>query len=122
MMPVSEKAADGSSSDRRTEMQIMLRIAGGQGSAKDRLRRAAKLTGLPWSRAKDMWYRDPRVLVRPEELQKARSAALEALRHEHRRASELLAQMEALHDQDFHSDHALALRSVAFGSHCAVES
>jgi hypothetical protein len=55
-------------------------------------------------------------------LEKARSAALEAIRHEHRRASELLAQMESLHDQEFLGPHALAFSSVAFGSHSTVES
>jgi hypothetical protein len=118
MLTVSAKASDGP----RAEMQRMLRLAGGHGSVKERMRRAARLTGLPWSRIKDCWYADPRVLVRSEELQKARSAALEALRHEHRRASELLAQMEALHDQEFHGPHAIAFSSVAFGSHSTVES
>jgi hypothetical protein len=46
---------------------------------------------------------------------------LEALRYEHRRASELLAQMEALHDQEFHGPHVAVFRSVAFGSHSTVE-
>jgi hypothetical protein len=118
MLTVSAKASDGP----RAEMQRMLRLAGGHGSVKERMRRAARLTGLPWSRIKDCWYADPRVLVRSEELQKARSAALEALRHEHRRAKELLDQMEALHDQEFHGPHALAFSSVAFGSHSTVES
>jgi hypothetical protein len=54
-------------------------------------------------------------LVRIEELQKARTAALEALRHEHRRAAELLIRMEALQDEEFHSAQVDALRSVALG-------
>jgi hypothetical protein len=120
MTPVCEKASHASAP--RKEMQIMLRLAGGQGSVKERIRRASRLTGLPWGRAKNLWYADPRALVRPEELQKARSAALEAIRYEHRRASELLAQMEALHDQEFHGPHALAFSSVALGSHSPVES
>jgi hypothetical protein len=120
MTPVCEKASHASAP--RKEMQIMLRLAGGHGSVKERIRRASRLTGLPWGRAKNLWYADHRALVRPEELKKARSAALEAIRYEHRRASELLAQMEALHDQEFHGPHALAFSSVALGSHSAVES
>jgi hypothetical protein len=113
MTPVSEKASD--SSAPRKEMQIMLRLAGGKGSVRERIRRASRLTGLPWSRTKDIWYADPRVLVRIEELQKARTAALEALRHEHRRAAELLSRLESLQDEEFHSAQVDALRRVALG-------
>jgi hypothetical protein len=113
MTPVSAKASDASAP--RKEMQIMLRLAGGHGSVKERIRRASRLTGLSWSRAKDIWYADPRVLVRIEELQKARTAALESLRHEHRRHSEIIAQLEALPDEEFHSAQVAALRSVALG-------
>jgi hypothetical protein len=120
MTPVCEKASHASAP--RKEMQIMLRLAGGQGSVKERIRRASQLTGLPWGRAKNLWYADHRVLVRIEELQKARSAALEAVRHEHRRAVELLAQLEALHDQEFHSPQAVALRSVTSNPHRAMEA
>jgi uncharacterized membrane-anchored protein len=117
MTPVCEKASHASAP--RKEMQIMLRLAGGHGSVKERIRRASRLTGLSWGRAKNLWYADHRALVRPEELKKARSAALEALRHEQRRAAELLARLEA---QEFHSAYALAFSGVAFGSHSTVES
>jgi hypothetical protein len=120
MTPVCEKASHASAP--RKEMQIMLRLAGGQGSVKERIRRASQLTGLPWGRAKNLWYADERVLVRTEELQKARSAALEAVRHEHRRSVELLAKLEALHDQEFHGPQAIALRSVTSDPHRAVEA
>jgi hypothetical protein len=120
MTNVSAKASDASAP--RKEMQVMLRLAGGRGSVKERIRRASQLTGLPWSRTKDIWYCDPRVLVRAEELKQARQAALEAVRHEHRRASELLAQLENLHDQEFHGPQAIAWRSTALGHHSPVES
>jgi hypothetical protein len=94
-------------------MQSLIHIAGGRGSRKKRVRQAAQVTGLSASRINTCWYADPRVAVRLEELQAARTAALEVLRHEHRRAEELLSQLEALQDEEFHSEQVDALRRMA---------
>jgi hypothetical protein len=111
MTNVSEKSSD----IRREVMQVLLYIAGGHGSVNRRIRRAVKETQLKWSRVTNCWYADPRVAVRLEELQKARAAALEVARNEHRRHAEIIAQLEALQDEEFHSAQVAALRSVALG-------
>jgi hypothetical protein len=64
---------------------------------------------------KHCWYADPRVAVRIEELQRARTAALEVARDEERRATELVKRLEALQDQDLDSVQVNALRIAALG-------
>jgi hypothetical protein len=109
MPKVSEKSSD----IRREVMQVLLHIAGGHGPVKGRIRRAVRETELKWSRVTNCWYADHRVAVRLEEIQKARSAALEAARDVQRRADELIQQLEALPDKEFHSAQVAALRSLA---------
>jgi hypothetical protein len=111
MTKVSEKSSD----IRRSVMQVMLYIAGGHGPLQKRIGRAEKETGFKRSRLKHCWYADPRVAVRIEELQRARTAALEVARDEERRATELVKRLEALQDQDLDSVQVNALRIAALG-------
>jgi hypothetical protein len=112
MPKVSEKTSD----IRRQAMQVLLYIAGGHGPRKRRLRQVEEVTGFQRGRIHNCWYAETnRVAVRIEELKKARMAALEVARNEHRRHAEIIAHLEALQDEEFHSAQVAALRSVALG-------
>lgn len=110
--------------DPRCEIQSLLHVAGGHGSVKERIGRAARRVGLGWSRTKDLWYADPRAAVRADELEKARRAALKAAQHEYQQLTGWMARLEAAYrfsDPDFHSPQIDALRDVARDAHRAVD-
>ena len=56
---------------------LVRRAAGPHAPWKIRVRRAAHTLGLPFSRAKDFYYRNPKARVWPEELDAARRVASE---------------------------------------------
>lgn len=83
--------------------------------------RAANRLGFDRGRVTSFWYGKARH-VDPEELERARDEAVrrakdaELLRHEHRRAFEILARLEAALtaiDPDFHGPTISALRDMA---------
>lgn len=83
--------------------------------------RAARRLGLSRGRAESFWYGKAKA-VSPEELERAREVAArnakdaEQLKHEYRRAVEILARLEAglaAIDPDFHSPSMRALRDLA---------
>jgi hypothetical protein len=85
--------------------------------------RAARRLGFDRGRVESFWYAKARV-VSAEELETARRVAVERakdaelLRHEYRRAVDILARLEAglaAIDPDFHSTQISALRDVAGG-------
>jgi hypothetical protein len=83
--------------------------------------RAAQRLGLSRGRVTTFWYGKARH-VAPEELEAARDVAVrrakdaELLRHEHRRALDILARLEtalAVIDQDFHGPTISGLRDIS---------
>ncbi len=83
--------------------------------------RAARRLGISKGRTESFWYGKARS-VAPEELETARAIALhrardaELLRHEYRRAVEILGRLEtslAVIDADFHSETIGAARDMA---------
>lgn len=83
--------------------------------------RAAHRLGLERRRTESFWYGKARA-VAPDELERARAEAVrrsrdaELLRHEHRRALDILARLEAAlaaQDPDFHGPTIDAARDMA---------
>lgn len=86
--------------------------------------RAARRLGLSRTRTESFWYGRARS-VDPTELETVRKVAverakdLELLRHEYRRAIDILARLEtrlAVVDEDFHQPSISALRDMAGGA------
>jgi hypothetical protein len=86
--------------------------------------RAARRLGFDRGRTESFWYGKVRS-PSPEELETARAVAvkhakdLELLRHEYRRAFDILARLEtrlAVVDEDFHQPSISALRDMAGGA------
>jgi hypothetical protein len=72
----SERAMSAVSLNPRDEMQAIVRqLAGHEGSVKAKIGRAARAVGIGFSRAKDIYYGDPRVRIAAEELERARAKA-----------------------------------------------
>jgi hypothetical protein len=105
--------------DAFAEVQNLLRFAGGHGSVKARIGRAAALAGFDWERARKIWYGDRRYTIRPDEVVKARRAALMAAKdaaNEYRELTSLIARLEAslrVLDAEFHEPSIDAMRAVA---------
>ena len=93
-------------SNSRAEMQSLLQdVAGREGSVKVRIRNAARRVGISFSRARDLWYGDERAAIKADELEKARTAARQALGNELNEIQALLACVQAL---EAVVDHLLA--------------
>ena len=98
---MSEKRSEGLMSvhalNPRAEMQVLVREAGGpMGPVKQRIARAARRLGIGFNRAKDLYYADPRCVVRADELDAARAAMLARKGAERDELREIAADFEAL--------------------------
>lgn len=84
-------------------------------NVKDRIRLAARRTGLTFSRTKDLWYADPRVSISVDEMRVIEEAAgVKYGRAEVRSIDELIAKADALldgQDADFHRPFVDAFRA-----------
>lgn len=84
-------------------------------SVKDRIRLAARRTGLTFSRTKDLWYADPRVSISVDEMRVIEEAAgVKYGRAEVRSIDDLIAKADALldgADADFHRPFVDAFRA-----------
>ncbi|MDE2104330.1 MAG: hypothetical protein KGL39_44240 [Patescibacteria group bacterium] len=85
-------------------------------SVKERIRLASRRLGWSFSRAKDVWYADPRVAIGADEMRAIEEAAgIRYGRDEIRKNDELISKAEALlegADSDFYSAFVVALRSA----------
>jgi hypothetical protein len=109
-------------SDRR-EMRVLLRKIGGPGArTKTALDTICKELGLGWNRARELYYGDRRAVVRPHELELARSIA------EQKKAvsdayQQLLARIERLEralllaDAEFAGPQVAGLREAVLAHH-----
>lgn len=81
-----------------------------------RIRAAARALHWKFSRAKDVWYTDPRVSLKPRELRKIEEVAgVQYGRAEVREIDLLIGRADALllgQDPDFHSPFVAALRAL----------
>lgn len=86
------------------------------GNIKQRLLKAARATGWSYNRVRDVWYADPRISIKAEELvQIERLSKLEYARKEARDYEEIMARAEALLDgqhADFFGPFVDAMRSA----------
>lgn len=86
------------------------------GTVKQRITRAARLTGWSFNRTRDVWYADPRVSIKAEELVRVEAiSGLEYARREMRNYEDIIARAEALldgPDADFFGPWVNAMRSA----------
>lgn len=91
------------------------------GSAKARIRYAARKLGWSANRTKDAWYADPRISISGDELREIeRKTGLRYAQEELRTNEDLIAKASALlvgHEADFYSAFFAALRSLARPDH-----
>ena len=82
-----------------------------------RIRNAARRLGWSYSRAKDVWYADPRVSIKPRELRRIEEiAGVRYGRQEVREIDAILSRADALlmgSDPDFVGAFVAALRTFA---------
>lgn len=86
------------------------------GSVKARITVAARKLGWKVSRAKDVWYADPRISINADEMRAIErlSGLVYAARQEMRTNDEIIAKIDAFmvgHDADFYSAFRTAFRS-----------
>ncbi len=85
------------------------------GTVKERIRHAARKTGLGYYRARDIWYADSRVSIGADELRRIeRLSGVRYGREELRDLNQLIAQADALlhgRDPNFRSAFAAAVRA-----------
>lgn len=86
------------------------------GTVKDRIKKAARRLGWSYNRTRDVWYADPRVSIKAEQLvQIERLSGLEMARREVRTNDDIIARAEALLDgphADFFSPWVAAIRAA----------
>lgn len=86
------------------------------GSVKQRISRASRLTGWSFNRTRDVWYADPRVSIKAEELVRVEAiSGLEYARQEMRNYEDIISRAEALLDgpnADFFGPFVDAMRNV----------
>jgi hypothetical protein len=86
------------------------------GSVKERIQKAARRTGWSYNRTRDVWYADPRVSIKADELVKVEAlSGLEYLRREVRTNEEIIARADALLDgphADFFGPFVAAMRAA----------
>ena len=86
-----------------------------KGSVKQRIALAARKLDVKESRAKDIWYADPRVSIDADEMQRIEEVSgLVYAKQEMRTNDELIAKLDALMegDADFYGAFRAALRSL----------
>lgn len=86
------------------------------GSVKQRITRASRITGWSPNRVRDVWYADPRVSIKAEELVRIEAlSGLEYARREVRTNDDIIARAEALLDgphADFFGPWVAAIRQA----------
>lgn len=86
------------------------------GSIKERITRAARRTGWSFNRTRDVWYADPRVSIKAEQLVQIEAlSGLEYARREVRTNDDIIARAEALldgPDADFFGPWVAAIRAA----------
>lgn len=97
-------------------MQSRIAPVGSAQFVETRIRAAALALRWKFSRAKDVWYADPRVSLKPRELRKIEEVAgVQYGRAEVQEIDLLIGRADALlmgHDPDFHSPFVDALRAL----------
>ena len=98
-------------------MRERIAPAGSAGSKGERLRNAALALRWKFSRARDVWYADTRVSIKPRELRQIEElAGVRYAQEELRTNDDLIAKASAFlvgHEADFYSAFVAALRSLA---------
>lgn len=86
------------------------------GTVKERIVRASRLTGWSFNRTRDVWYADPRVSIKAEQLvQIERLSGLEFARREVRTNDDIIARADALLDgphAEFFGPFVAAMRAA----------
>lgn len=86
------------------------------GTVKERINKAARRLGWSYNRTRDVWYADPRVSIKAEQLvQIERLSGLEMARREMRTNEDIIARAEALLDgphADFFGPFVAAIRAA----------
>lgn len=100
-------------------VMLVQRIAGARSPGESvkavigRVCRSLRKFGLSANRVRDLWYADPRVSVRVDELEALRSAAADVESKKHvERLFAAAASLEAI-DEDFHRQSIDQLREIA---------